>query len=111
MLVPIVLFAAAAGGGAVLAYLRLKDKPLPMGLALAHGAIAAAGLVALLVPVLSGEAEGGAAPLGLFVVAALGGFFLFSFHVRKKPIPVLPMVAHAGIALVAFLLLAARFLG
>ena len=100
----VLLFAAAALGGLILAGLRLRDKPLPMGLALAHGGIAAAGLVALAVAVFGGglAAE---LPLALFVVAALGGFGLFSSHLRGKALPIPVVVIHAGVAVVAFALL------
>jgi hypothetical protein len=100
----VLLFGVAAVGGIILAALRLKDKPLPMGLALAHGGAAAAGLVVLAVSVLgSGLAAG--LPLALFLVAALGGFALFSFHLRKKALPIPVMLVHGGVAAVAFVLL------
>jgi hypothetical protein len=75
-----------------------------MGLALAHGGLAAAGLVALAVEVFTADLAAGL-PLALFVVAALGGFALFSFHLRQKALPIPVVVIHAGVAVVAFLLL------
>jgi hypothetical protein len=49
MNVALILFAVAAVGGIVLALIRFKGKPYPpMALALVHGAVAAAGLVALI---------------------------------------------------------------
>lgn len=103
----LVLFAIAAAGGLLLAYLRIADKPLPMPLALLHGALAAAGLIALALGALGGGAAQARAALGLFVVAALGGFALFSFHVRKKPLPIAVVAVHGLVAVVAFLLLLA----
>ncbi len=47
----------------------------------------------------------------LFVVAALGGFVLASFHFRNKPAPKALIVVHAlvaAIALVGLILYAAR---
>jgi hypothetical protein len=106
MTAAIVLFALAATGGLALAYLRITNKPLPMPLALLHGAGAAAGLIALLLAVVQGAAMGGARiALGIFVVAALGGFALFSFHVRKQPLPIPLVVVHGLAAVVAFVLL------
>jgi len=106
MTVAIVLFALAATGGLLLAYLRINNKPLPMPLALVHGAAAAAGLVALLLAVLGGTATGEARiALGIFVAAALGGFALFSFHVRKQPLPIPLVVVHGLAAVAAFVLL------
>lgn len=105
----VLLFGAAAVGGLILASLRLREKPLPMGLALAHGGVAAVALVLLGVQVI---AQGVAAqlPLALFVIAALGGFALFSFHVRGKALPIPVMAIHAAVAVVAFVLLVAGVL-
>jgi hypothetical protein len=104
--VPIVLFAIAAAGGLVLATLRFKDRDLPMPVALLHGALAAGGLLTLILMVAK---HGGGTlvrvALGLFVVAALGGFFLFSFHVRGKKLPLGVVGVHGVAAVVAFLLL------
>ena len=48
MTVALVLFALAALGGAAMAVLRFQGRPQPpLGLALVHGAAAAAGLVAV----------------------------------------------------------------
>jgi hypothetical protein len=106
MVPALVLFAIAAVGGLVLAIRRFQGKELPMGLALAHGAAAAAGLVLLLVGVIAGSAGVHArTPLILFVVAALGGFLLFSFHLRKRDLPIPVVVIHALVAVVAFVLL------
>jgi hypothetical protein len=44
--------------------------------------------------------------LVLFVIAALGGFFLFSHHLRKVALPTWLVVVHALVAVVAFLVLA-----
>jgi hypothetical protein len=74
----VLLFAAAAVGGLILAALRFREKPLPMGLALAHGGVAAVALVLLGVQVL-GHGMAAQLPLALFVVAALGGFALSPF--------------------------------
>lgn len=106
MTLALVLFALAALGGLFLAYLRMTDKPLPMPVALVHGGVAAAGLVALLLAVLSGGAPDQAkVALGLFVVAALGGFYLFSHHLRKRQLPLGVVGIHGLVAVVAFVLL------
>jgi FtsH-binding integral membrane protein len=104
MLVAIVLFAIAAVGGVVMAAMRFRGRvTLPLGLALVHGGVAAAGLVALIWAVVGGLSA--KTPLVLFLIAALGGFFLFSFQLRKKAIPVGAMVVHALVAVIAFVLL------
>jgi hypothetical protein len=99
----IVLFSAAAVGGVTLAILRFRNRPLPMPLALVHGAVAAIALVMLLVLAL-GPSGSHTARLVLvgFVVAALGGFFLFSFHVRGKQLPIGVVVIHAVVAVASF---------
>lgn len=111
-MVSVVLFGIAALGGVTLAGLRLKGKELPMPLALIHGAVAATALVFLLVAVLRGETTGmGTAALVVFVVAALGGFYLFSFHLRKRPVPVPAMLLHGLASVAAYVLLLLGVLG
>ena len=102
----VILFAVAALGGLVLGVLGLRQRNLPMPLSLLHGAVAAAGLITLILGVLQGNA--GLLPtisLILFLIAALGGFVLFSFHVRRKPHPKGLIVIHALAAVSAFVLL------
>ena len=43
--------------------------------------------------------------LGLLVIAALGGFVLFSQHLRKTPLSIPLMVAHASLAVAGFVTL------
>jgi hypothetical protein len=102
----IILFAVAALGGLVLAALRFRNKPLPMSLALIHGAVAAVALVMLLI-VAIGPSGTGMLRIALagFIFAALGGFFLFSFHVRKERLPIGVVVIHALVAVVSFVAL------
>ncbi|MGH7298353.1 MAG: hypothetical protein ACRELB_25660, partial [Polyangiaceae bacterium] len=102
--IAVVLFGAAALGGLVMAAMRFKEKAAPLGLALAHGAAAAAALVIVLVAVLRSGSTAGMTPiaLALFVAAALGGFFLFSFRLRGKLFPVPVMLVHAGVAVAGF---------
>ncbi|HKR66172.1 MAG TPA: hypothetical protein VJZ00_20750 [Thermoanaerobaculia bacterium] len=102
----IVLFGVAALGGVTLAILRFRERPLPMPLALVHGAVAAIALVMLLIVAL-GATGTSILKIALvaFVIAALGGFFLFSFHVRKRPLPIPMVVIHGLVAVVAFLTL------
>ncbi|MEO8876837.1 MAG: hypothetical protein ABI461_14685 [Polyangiaceae bacterium] len=112
MMIPIVLFAIAALGGAFLAALRFQKKELPFPVAILHGLLAASGLVALLLAVVNGTATGSAKiALGLFVVAALGGFFLFSLHLRKRELPIPVVLVHAVVAVVAFAILVIGVLG
>jgi hypothetical protein len=97
-----ILFAVAATGGLVLAVLRFGGKKLPGALAVVHGLIAAAGLVALLMVVSRGASSAGLVALVLLVAAALGGFYVASFHIRGRTIPLSPMVVHALAAVAGF---------
>ncbi|HJT25544.1 MAG TPA: hypothetical protein VJ873_13300 [bacterium] len=107
------LFAVAAVGGLTLATLHFKKKNLPLPLALLHGLLGAAGLVVLLVAILHGGTPAKATyAIILFAVAAVGGFYLFSFHLRKKALPSTVVVIHALVAVAAFAcLLVATFMG
>jgi hypothetical protein len=101
-----VLFALAALGGLAMLAMRMKGKPLPMGLGIGHGLLAAVGLVLVILEwVNAGAGTYLGWALGLFVVAALGGFALFAMHVRGKPQPVGLIVVHGLVAVVAFVLL------
>lgn len=107
VLASIALFALAALGGLAMAKLRLGGQAIPMPLALVHGVAAASGLVLLLLAVvMSGGPMLQNVALALFVVAALGGFVLFSFQLRKRLLPLPLMFVHAAVAVVAFVLLA-----
>lgn len=107
MIVAIGLFAVAALGGLYMAVVRFRgaERP-PTAIALLHGALAAAGLVALIVAVVGGGApEAAKTALVIFIVAALGGFYLFAQHLSKKALPIPVMVIHALVAVVAFVIL------
>lgn len=105
--VPIVFFAIAALGGIALAAMCLKNRPLPLALAIAHGVLAATGLVFLIVAMVLAAATSTMlnTALILFIVAAIGGAILFSFHLRSRPLPVPLVLGHGLLAVVAFVLL------
>ncbi|HEX8170907.1 MAG TPA: hypothetical protein VF824_10245 [Thermoanaerobaculia bacterium] len=109
----IILFAIAALGGIVLAVIRFRGTPIPpMALALIHGLVAATALVLLLIVALGTQGtQMQKIALGGFVVAALGGFFIFSFHVRNKPLPIPMIVVHALVAVASFVTLLAGVYG
>jgi len=97
-----IVFAIAALGGIVLAAHVLRGKFAPWALSLLHAALGAAGIVLVLVTVIQGLPGNAALALGLFVVAALGGFFLASFHYRQQLPPAAVVVVHAVVALAGF---------
>ena len=108
MVVALVLFGVAALGGLVLAAQRFRGAPQPaLPLALIHGAVAAAGLIALIVAVTGAAGAVTLAKVALivFLIAALGGFFLISQHLSKKPLPIPVVVIHALVAVTGFILL------
>jgi len=89
LIIAAVLFAIAALGGGAMAYVHFKqDKNPPIPLAVLHGLLAATALVILILAVVQlGATTVTAWATGLFVVAALGGFFLVSYHVRGRRLP------------------------
>lgn len=111
MVVAAVIFAVAAVLGAVLANRVRQGAPRPLGLVLTHGAVAAAGLVALLLVVLDDAPAIALWSLVLFGVAALGGFVLFAVDRSERQLPLSTVLGHGGVAVVAFLLLLAGVLG
>lgn len=102
----IAVFAVAALGGLILAMHVLRGKLAPWALSVLHALLGASGLVLLLLAVMQGQGTGRAtAALGLLVLAALGGFYLASLHMRKTLAPKAIVFVHAGVAVVGFLTL------
>ena len=102
----LIVFAIAAVGGLVLASSVLRGKLAPWALSILHALLGATGLVLLLLGVMGGSGAGRAvAALGLLVVAALGGFYLASMHLRKTVAPKAVVFVHAGVAVAGFLVL------
>jgi len=107
----VLVFAVAAVGGVILASHVLRDKMAPWPLSILHALLGATGLV-LLGLIVSG---GVASPLvgwslGVFVVAALGGFYLASQHRSNRLPPKGVVVLHALLAVTGFGILLAAFL-
>ena len=104
----VALFAIAAGGGLVMAGIRLlaRHNP-PAWLSMLHGLLAAAALtlVAYAAAVVGVPTPAGWALL-LFVVAAAGGAAMnLLWQWRQRPLPVGLMIAHATLAVIGFVLL------
>lgn len=109
MLIPsFILFLTGAVAGIVMGFRSFKGLPNPWALSAVHGIFVATGLVLLLVAFLNNE-EGTfiGAGLALLAIAALTGFYLVSFHLRKTSHPRSAIVIHALLAVsgVVFLLL------
>ena len=112
MWIPVLVFAVAALVGLTMAVAVFKGRFPPASSAVVHGVLAASGLVLLTIAVYMHGVTG--APkwaLGVFLVAALGGFVLAGFHARKKNLPAGLVGGHAVIAVIGFLLLLGAALG
>lgn len=108
----IVIFAIAAVGGVFMATKVLSGKLAPWPLSIVHALLGATGLIMLIMMMLEGAAAGAVtAALGLLVIAALGGFYLASFHMKNVVAPKNIVIIHAGVAVVGFLILLSAFLG
>lgn len=107
--VAVLLFALAAVFGLTMAVLHFKGRTPPRpALAVFHGLFAASGLVVLLLAVMKAGMGGSSGiALGLFVLAALGGFTLLSFHLRGRALPNGLVIGHGLLAVVAFVILLA----
>ena len=102
------IYAVAAVIGVYMGVLHSRGRtPPPVAAAVLHGVFAVTATVVLLLGVL--EVGLGATvhtwALVLFVLAALGGLYLVSFHFRGRPLPGGVIVLHAMIAVIAFLIL------
>ncbi len=107
----LIAFAVAAVGGLVLASYVLRDKFAPWALSLLHAGLGALGLLLLIALLLQGTvSQGVMIAFVLLVIAALGGFFLASFHVRKSLPPKAVVVIHAGVAVAGFVVLLLQIL-
>jgi hypothetical protein len=114
LIASILFFAIAAVGGVVLAAMRLKHQPMPASLAMAHGSLAATGVVLLIIAMAVCVKCSAVltTALVLFLVAAAGGVFMAAaFSMRKKAIPIPLMLVHGSLAVIAFLLLLIRVVG
>lgn len=104
----IVLFIIAALFGLVILSAVLRNKKTPKLSVLAHGCFAFIALLVFISAVVGGHTSTMLlTSLGLFILAALGGFTLLSFDLRNKPIPKAFAIVHPLIAISALVLLIA----
>ena len=102
----VIVFAIAALGGLILASSVLRGKFAPWSLSLVHAGLGAAGLILVLLAILQGTAGPIATAFVILLIAALGGFYLASLHLRKNIAPKGVVVIHAALAVTGFLILA-----
>lgn len=102
----ILAFAVAAAGGLVMALRLVRARLAPWPLSLLHGGLGALGLALLIGVLVQGGAPAAVTwALAILVVAALGGFFLASFHLRGTLPPRAIVAVHAGVAVAGVLTL------
>jgi hypothetical protein len=104
--IAVIVFAIGALGGLYMATRIFRGKFAPWAVSILHALAGATGILLLLWAVLT-RVTGPwlTASLGLFVLAALGGFFLASFHLRKELPPRAFVLGHGTVAVTAFVLL------
>ena len=104
--IPIILFAIAAVCGLTMVFLKFSGKGLLWSLVIPHGIFAAAGLGVLIVDVLT-QARHFLIILALilFLITAVGGFTVLSFHLRRKKQPNSLIVLHGGAAIISYIIL------
>lgn len=102
MYVTIILFALAAVFGLSILIKWLTKKEASKTVIYAHGIFAAIALVLLIVFAVQNPESFPKAALILFVLAALGGFYMFFRDLQKKMSPYSIAFAHALLAVAGF---------
>ncbi len=103
----VLLIAVAALFGLYMAVQHFKGRTPPKaGIAILHGLLAVSGVIVLLLGVWEiGFGTAHTWALVLFGVAALGGLYLVSHHMRQRPLPNGVILIHGLVAVIAFLVL------
>jgi hypothetical protein len=110
----VALFAIAALLGVYMVLRVLRGALPPWPAAIFHGLFAATGLLVLLYATfLAGTPQPQTVVIAaiILVIAALGGFVLVSYHLRKQVPPKALAVVHALLAVAGFLTLAGATFG
>jgi hypothetical protein len=102
----LIVFAIGALGGIALASFLLRGRLAPWPLSLLHAALGAIGLLIVLYAALAtGISNAALTALVILIIAALGGFYLASIHLRGNVAPKPIVFVHAGVAVIGFLTL------
>jgi hypothetical protein len=108
----LIVFAIGALGGIALATYVLRGRLAPWPLSLLHAGLGAVGLLLILYAALTtGISNVALAALAILAIAALGGFYLASIHLRGKVAQQPIVFVHAGVAVIGFLTLLAVVFG
>jgi hypothetical protein len=99
------LFAITAIFGVRILTSVLSNNKAPRSVVYTHGLFAATALVLLIVYALRNPANYPKASIIFFVLAALGGFYMFYHDVRNKPLPKIVPFIHAALAVTALIIL------
>lgn len=108
----VIVFAIGALGGLLLASYVLRGRLAPWGVSLPHAGLGAIGLLLVIyAAVTAGISQTAMWALIILVVAALGGFYLASIHLRGTVAPKAVVFVHAGVAVIGFLTLLGAVIG
>jgi hypothetical protein len=99
----IISFALAAVVGLIILKNWLTAQKTPRTTIYMHGILAALGLVLLIIYYVENGAKSLQTELSLFVIAALGGFYMFFREIKGKMSPTWLAIVHALIAVTGFL--------
>ena len=103
--VAIALFALTALFGIRILLSVLRTEKAPRAVVYSHGLFAATSLVLLIYYGFQNPANYPKVSIILFILAALGGFFMFYHDVKNKPLPKAVPFIHALLAVTAFIIL------
>jgi hypothetical protein len=102
----VIVFAIGALGGLVLASYVLQGRLAPWALSLVHAGLGAIGLLLVIyAAITTGISHAALTALVILAIAALGGFYLASIHLRGQVAPKQVVFIHAGAAVIGFLTL------
>ena len=103
--VTIVLFALAAIVGIIILKNWLTKENTSRAVVFTHGIFAAVGLIMLIVYALQNPTNYPKASIILFVIGAIGGFYMFAEDLQKKYSPIWLAIVHALLGVGGFLFL------
>lgn len=108
----VIVFAIGALGGLLLASYVLRGKLAPWAVSLLHAGLGAIGLLLVIfAAITTGISHAAMTALIILIIAALGGFYLASIHLRGTVAPKAVVFIHAGVAVIGFLTLLGAAVG